>query len=137
METIRSFDDSLYTGKINIDETEIDQINRLENILKFNNKSKPKTKESKDKKRNIFDSVNALYKGRELTLSTFRNGTSPIKAKQGEERLLVLAKQLEILAPKQMLQRLPIDLAQVKARKTSENLLNEIKKLFLRSKRIY
>ena len=31
-----------------------------------------------------------------------------------------------ILTPKQMLQRLPIVLAQVKAGKTSENLLNEI-----------
>ena len=33
---------------------------------------------------------------------------------------------LKILTPKQMLQRLPIVLAQVKAGKTSENLLNEI-----------
>ena len=33
---------------------------------------------------------------------------------------------LRILTPKQMLQRLPIVLAQVKAGKTSENLLNEI-----------
>ena len=33
---------------------------------------------------------------------------------------------LEILNPKQMLQRLPIALAQVKAGNTSENILNEI-----------
>ena len=33
---------------------------------------------------------------------------------------------LKILTPKQMLQRLPIALAQVKARSTFENLLNEI-----------
>ena len=38
---------------------------------------------------------------------------------------------LKILTPKQMLQRLPIALAQVKAGNTSENLLNELeKKLF-------
>ena len=37
--------------------------------------------------------------------------------------------QLKILTPKQMLQRLPISLAQVKAGKTSENLLDEIKKI--------
>ena len=36
--------------------------------------------------------------------------------------------QLKILTPKQMLQRLPTALAQVKAGNTSENLLNEIKK---------
>ena len=34
---------------------------------------------------------------------------------------------LKILSPKQMLQRLPIAMAQVKACKTSENLLNEIR----------
>ena len=35
-------------------------------------------------------------------------------------------KEIKILTPKQMLQRLPIALAQVKAGDTSENLLNEI-----------
>ena len=36
---------------------------------------------------------------------------------------------LKILTPKQMLQRLPIVLAQVKASNTSENLLNEISQI--------
>ena len=36
---------------------------------------------------------------------------------------------LKILTPKQMLQRLPIALAQVKAGNNSENLLNEIKQI--------
>ena len=36
---------------------------------------------------------------------------------------------LKILTPKQMLQRLPIVLAQVKAGNTSENLLNEIRQI--------
>ena len=43
-ETIRSFGGCIYTGKINIDEAEMDQNNLLESIVKFNNKSKPKTK---------------------------------------------------------------------------------------------
>ena len=34
-----------------------------------------------------------------------------------------------MLTPKQMLQRLPIALAQVKTRKTSENVLNEIRQV--------
>ena len=38
-------------------------------------------------------------------------------------------KGLKILTPKQMLRRLPIALAQVKAGNTSENLLNEIRKI--------
>ena len=36
---------------------------------------------------------------------------------------------LKILTPKQMLQRLPISLAQVKAGNNSENLLNEIRQI--------
>ena len=36
---------------------------------------------------------------------------------------------LKILRPKQMLQRLPIALAQVKAGNNSENLLNEIRQI--------
>ena len=36
---------------------------------------------------------------------------------------------LKILSTKQMLQRLPIALAQVKAENTSENLLNEIRQI--------
>ena len=47
-------------------------------------------------------------------------------------------KQLKILTPKQMLQRLSIALAQVKAGNTSENLLNETGKsyIFLSRKKI-
>ena len=36
---------------------------------------------------------------------------------------------LKMLTPKQMLQRLPISLAQVKAGNNSENLLNEIRQI--------
>ena len=108
-----NFGDSIYTVKINIDEAEMDQSNLLENMVNFNNKSKPKTKEGKAKKQNAFDSVNALYEGRELTLNALRSGI----------------KGLKILTSRKMLQRLPIALAQVKAGNTSENLLNEIRQI--------
>ena len=39
-------------------------------------------------------------------------------------------KELKVLTPKQMLQSLPIALAQVKAANNSENLLNEIRQIF-------
>ena len=51
---------------------------------KSNNKYRPKTKESKDKKRNTYESVNALYEGRELTLNAFKSGIFPTKEKQGK-----------------------------------------------------
>ena len=54
-ETIRSFGDSIYTGKINIDEVERDQGDLFEKITQFNNKHKPKRKEGKNIKQNIFD----------------------------------------------------------------------------------
>ena len=40
-----------------------------------------------------------------------------------------MGKGLKILIPKQMLQRLPIDFAQVKAGNNSESLLNEIRRI--------
>ena len=46
---------------------------------------------------------------------------------------------LKILSPKQMLQRLPIALAQVKAGNTSENLLHEIRHnicLYIKQKKL-
>ena len=47
-------------------------------------------------------------------------------AKQNETK----GKGLKILTPKQMLQRLPIALAQVKAGNNSESLLNEMRQIF-------
>ena len=46
-------------------------------------------------------------------------------AKQNETK----GKRLKILTPKQMLQRLPIALAQVKAGNNSDSLLNEIRQI--------
>ena len=46
-------------------------------------------------------------------------------AKQNETK----GKRLKVLTPKQMLQRLPIALAQVKAGNNSQNLLNEIRQI--------
>ena len=91
-ETIRSFGNNIYNGKFSIDEAEMDGTNLLEIMIKFNNKSKPKTKEGKDKKGNTFDSVNVLYDSRELTLNAFRSGLFPIKETQ--------EKGVKILTPK-------------------------------------
>ena len=81
---IRPFGESFYSGKIEIHEADTDQTNLLENMIKFNNKCRTKTKEGKDKKRNTFNSVDLLYEGRELTLKAFRSGIFPIKEKQGK-----------------------------------------------------
>ena len=73
-ETITSFGDKIYSGKINIDEGEMDQRNLFKNLEEFSEKSRPKTAGGKSNKRNTFESVNALYEGRELILNAFKNG---------------------------------------------------------------
>ena len=72
-------------------------------------------------KKNTFDSVNALNEERELALNAFTSPIFLIKATQG--------KGLKILAPKQMLQRLSIALAQIKVGHTSQNLLHEMRQI--------
>ena len=61
-----------------------------------------------------------LYNGYSLIMSEAKS-----KAKPNETE----GTGLKILTPKQMLQRLPIALAQVKAGNNSENLLNEIRQI--------
>ena len=99
----------------------MDQINLLENMIEFNDKSRPRSKADKEKNRNTYEIVNALYGGQELTLNAFKIGIFPIKATPGEG--------LKISTPKQMFQRLPIALALVKAGNTSENLPKEIRQI--------
>ena len=61
----------------------MDQTNLLENRVEFNNKSRSRKKEDKERK-NTFESVNPLYECRELTLNAFRSGLFSIKATQGK-----------------------------------------------------
>ena len=85
-------------------------------MVEFNDKSKPKLNKLR-KKINPFGSANAAYEGLEWTINAFKKGIFPIKETQG--------KGLKILTPKQMLKRLQIALAQVKAGNMSENVLNK------------
>ena len=77
--------------------------------------------QKKVRKKNTYESVNALYEDRELTLNAFKSGMFPVKATKGEG--------LKIFTSKQMLQRLPIALAQVKVGNTPGNLLNEMRQM--------
>ena len=65
-----------------------------------------------------------LYKSREIVINLF-NDYSSITSEA--KYRTVIGKRLKILTPEQMLQRLPIALAQVKTGYTSENLPNEIR----------
>ena len=76
-------------------------------------------KKSKKKTLTLKNTI-IFLNGRRKALNTFESGIFP-KRKQGTR--------LKILTSKQMLQRLPIALAQAKAGNNSENLLNEIRQI--------
>ena len=68
-----------------------------------------------------------LYKARNEAIKFYDDYSLMSKAKSKEKQNETKGKGLKILTPKQMLQRLPIALAQVKAGNNSQNLLNEIR----------
>ena len=73
----------------------------------------------------VTNNLEKFYNSREEVINFFRDYVEMLSdanynAKQNETK----GKGLKILTPKQMIQRLPIALAQVKAGNNSENLLN-------------
>ena len=98
-----------------------DFLNKLSNI-----KIGKATAEQKE----VFDNLNKFYLSREEVINFFKDYAKMIldvgyKAKRNETK----GTGLNILTSKQMLQRLPIALAQVKAGNNSESLLNEIRQI--------
>ena len=69
-----------------------------------------------------------FFEGRENILDAFDSKIFSIKSKDAGI-LNPIHSKLKVLAPKQMLQRLSIALARVKAGNNSESLLNEIRKI--------
>ena len=76
----------------------------------------------------VIDNLENFYKSREETINFLE---TILKYYQMQITMLkeTEGKGLELLTSKQMLQRLPIALAQVKAGNNSENLLNEIRRV--------
>ena len=96
-------------------------LNKLNNI-----KNGKKT----TKQKRVINNTTRFYLSREEVINFFREYIEMLSdanydAKQNETK----GKGLKILTPKQMLQRLPIALAQVKVGNNSESLLNEIRQI--------
>ena len=78
----------------------------------------------------VVDSVTSLVEGREMVINAFKSGIFQVsKEPQESQEGTETNKMLKILTPNQMLKRLPIALAQVKAGNNSESLLNEIRQI--------
>ena len=80
----------------------------------------------KQRKKDILKNLHAFFEGRERGLDAFESKIFPMKTK-GTGFLNFDHSKLKKLSPKQMLQKLPIALGQVKAGNNSENLLNKIR----------
>ena len=74
------------------------------------------------------ENIKLLYESQEAVIKLFNDYSSIVS--EGKFKS-IHGEGLKVLPPKQMLQRLPIAIAQVKAGYTSANFLNEIKKIIL------
>ena len=78
----------------------------------------------------VVDNLEKLYNSREEVINFFRDYIEMLSdANYDARKNKTEGKRLEILTPKQMLQRLPIARAQVKVGNNSESLLNEIRQI--------
>ena len=82
------------------------------------------------KQKETINNIEKFYKSREEVINFYRDyieilSDANYDAKENKTK----GKGLKILAPEQMLQRLPIALAQVKAGNNSKSLLNEIRQI--------
>ena len=151
--TVRAFGNEIRNNIISLDTANLEQANLLSYINDFIRKTKPWNPEKRKLRSDILDSVTSLVKRREVVLKAFKSGIfhkleesqkgeganemSRVNASEWNER----SERLKILTTNQMLKRLPIALAQVKAGNNSESLLNEIRQmvysLYLSIKRNY
>ena len=100
----------------------------MDKIYNFISSTKPQNINKKKEKEIVKENMLNFYMGREVVLNAFRSKIFSTKSK-GSTLLNIDNSKLKILTPKQMLQRLPTALAQVKAGNNSENLLNEIRQI--------
>ena len=127
--TIRTFGNEIRNNVITLDTENIEQTNLLSYVYDFSKKTRPRNPAQKQLKVDIVDSVTSLFQGREMVINAFKSGIFQVSKESQEDEESQEGKGLKILTPNQMLKRLPIALAQVKAGNNSESLLNEIRQI--------
>ena len=83
----------------------------------FQEEYETKKPRKKQEKKIVLNNLHNFFEGRQKILDAF------------ESKIFLTKSELKILTPKQMFQRLPIALAQVKAGNNLERLLNEIRQI--------
>ena len=127
-QTIRTFGEDIYGGEVTLEEADKDQSDLVEKINDFIKKTKPKSDKKRQEKEDVEKNLYNFYEGREMVLNVFKSKIFFTKTK-GSGVLNTNHSKLKILTPKQILKRLPVALAQVKAGNNSENVLNEIRQI--------
>ena len=97
----------------------------MDETKKVNDKTRPKVFKHRQIKEITLNNLNNFYEAREMVFNGFKSKIFLTKSTVTGIFNTDNSK-LKILSSKQMLERLPIALAQVKAGNNSENLLNEI-----------
>ena len=121
--TIRAFGNEIRNNVINENMGNNEQNKLVNYIEKFNSSTKPRDPEVAKLKKEVIDSALALLQGREMVFTAFKSGIFP-RSEESQE-----GEGLKILTPNQMLKRILIALAQIKAGNNSESLLNEIRQI--------
>ena len=119
--TIRTYGNDIRNNVTSLKAANLEQANLKAYLYDFTKNTKPQNPEQK--KSDVLNSVGALAKGREVMFNASRSGIFH-RLEYSQE-----GEGLKILTPNQMLKRLPIALAQVKAGNNSESLLNEIRQI--------
>ena len=122
----------------NIKDISIDLEKGKENQEKFKSNLNEtiigKWEHKSEEQKNAINNPKMFYKAREKVITLFDDYTkAKYEVKHGKGHTSDLGTQLKVLTPKQMLQRFPIALAQVKAGNISKNLLNEIRQIIYSS----
>ena len=98
----------------------------LQNIFTWNRNEISRERFKSKQQTRALKNIKIFYESRQTVIKLFSDYSSIASEVKHKEKY---AEGLKILSPKQMLQRLLIILAQVKAGNTSENLLNELRQI--------
>ena len=126
--TIRAFSRDIYEGKVSLKQDDEEQSYLANKSDKFIKETKPKNVDKKQQRKVVWKNLHDFLNAREMVLNGFKSKIVLSKS-IGTGILNSYNSNFKILTPKQMLQLLPIVLAQVQTGNKSKNLLNEIRQI--------
>ena len=118
--TIHAFGNEIRNNIISLDTANIEQANLLSYISDFM-KTKPRDPEKRKLRSDVLNNVSSPVQGIEAVLTAFKSRIFQMSKESQEGKGANEGDRIKISTPNQMLKRLPIALAQVKAGNNSES----------------